>query len=218
MSNYLLVIEHCSGEAALIRDRIRAAFGATVSVLLSSTIEEARREFYNHPIDAVILDLSLPGSVEVEAIHQIRELSLDVPIICFSANGDESLKYKSLASGALVFIARSDIKSLPAAIVTCLDERRRRLSDMQGVAKRLDAILAVSQGTDKEVKRVAEEVHRIAIVVFGNPVSGDRGLVGEAAQMRHFRSMAWRVIFASLGVIGTAIVSVLIARLFGVSA
>ncbi|MBI4200552.1 MAG: response regulator transcription factor [Chloroflexi bacterium] len=68
-------------------------------VLTAGDGTEALKQSEEHPVDLVLLDLSMPGPDGFEVCQRIREYS-DVPIIILSARGREQDKVKALDLGA----------------------------------------------------------------------------------------------------------------------
>jgi two-component system KDP operon response regulator KdpE len=69
------------------------------------TGEDALRIATEHPVDAVILDLGLPGISGVDVIHGLRGWSR-VPIIVLSARQSEADKVNALDAGADDFVTK----------------------------------------------------------------------------------------------------------------
>src|SRR6478752_2023674 len=72
---------------------------------LAATGEDALRKAADHPPDAVILDLGLPGISGVEVIKGIRGWS-EVPIIVLSARDAEHDKIAALDAGADDYVTK----------------------------------------------------------------------------------------------------------------
>jgi two-component system, OmpR family, KDP operon response regulator KdpE len=126
--------------------------GAGYEVTTAATGEDALTAAAAHPPDAVILDLLLPDAHGTDVCRALRRFS-DVPIVIFSAVGDEEKKAAALAAGA------NDYVTKPLAV----DELLARL---RAVLRR-----ATTDESVIEVGELVVDLEKRAVTVAGRAVS-----------------------------------------------
>jgi two-component system, OmpR family, KDP operon response regulator KdpE len=87
----------CDDELQILRALRVLLRDARFDVTTAATAQEALDSAAVGPVEAAIIDLLLPGGVEV--CRSIREWS-DMPIIVLSAVGEEEQKVRALEAGA----------------------------------------------------------------------------------------------------------------------
>jgi len=121
MANILVVddqhsIRHFLGKA--LEDE-----GHDVSTAASG--EEGLGIFEQKPIDAVILDLKLPGMSGMEVLEQIKSKSKDTIVIMITAYGEISSAVKAMKKGAFDYITKPiDIDHLILSLNRALESKR----------------------------------------------------------------------------------------------
>ena len=89
--------------AALLRDR-----GVAGDVLLAGDLAEGLAVARAHPdLDALLLDLKLPGADGMEAIGAFSQLRPEMPIIILSSSEDPADVRRALDLGALGYVPKS---------------------------------------------------------------------------------------------------------------
>ena len=126
--------------------------GAGYEVTTAATGDEALAAAGAHLPDAVILDLLLPDAYGTDVCRALRRLS-DVPIVIFSAVGDEQEKAAALAAGA------DDYVTKPFAV----DELLARLG---AVLRR-----ATTAGSVIEVGELVVDLEKRAVTIAGRAIS-----------------------------------------------
>jgi DNA-binding NarL/FixJ family response regulator len=147
-----------------------------IQVDLASSVAEAEAVLeLAGPVDLILLDLQLPGMQGVQALHAMRQLDDNIPVVVLSGNEDPDVIRLTIDDGAMGFIQKSvnpeEMMSaietvlaggiaLPAACLLgfsrALPERDKVLREL-GVSTRQGAVLArIAQG--KTNKAIAEEL------------------------------------------------------------
>jgi two-component system KDP operon response regulator KdpE len=126
--------------------------GAGYEVTTAATGEDALSAAAAHLPDAVILDLLLPDAYGTDVCRALRCLG-DVPIVMFSAVGDEQEKAAALAAGA------DDYVTKPFAV----DELLARLRAVLRPAATADSVI--------EVGELVVDLEKRAVTVAGRAVS-----------------------------------------------
>ena len=118
---FLIVDDHPvlrEGLAALLRQVF-----APSTIIAASDVDEAFAAIEAHDdIDAVILDLNMPGTAGMQAISGFGHRRPDLPVIVLSSSEDARDVRKAIELGALGYVPKSaSQQSLTAAIRLVLD-------------------------------------------------------------------------------------------------
>lgn len=93
-------------------DNIKAAYGAV-------SYKDASRFFKAHKIDVVLLDGSLPGSMSVDLLNEIKTFDEDITVIVLSNSTDNYVKTKYKLNGADYFFDKyHEFENIPGIIDT----------------------------------------------------------------------------------------------------
>jgi two-component system, OmpR family, KDP operon response regulator KdpE len=108
-----------------IRRLLRTGLGAHgYQVLEAEDGAAALALLRRNAVDAIVLDLGLPGMDGFDVIRQVRETGSAVPIVILSARADEAGKVKALDMGADDFVTKPfGMDELLARIRTALRHR-----------------------------------------------------------------------------------------------
>lgn len=99
----MLVADDDNDIAQLMRDYLEADGH---SVVIAGDGRDALEALVRHPVDCVLLDVTMPGPSGFDVLRQIRETS-DVPVLMLSALGGDSDKLRGLGLGADDYIVKS---------------------------------------------------------------------------------------------------------------
>lgn len=80
--------------------------GFGFEVMTAASVEEAITAFWGNEVDAVLLDLFLPGFVGHTLLKEFKEHRPDVPVIVISGTQDEEDRRVVLEHGADGFLAK----------------------------------------------------------------------------------------------------------------
>ena len=100
---------------------VRKTFdGARVHMAVD--LPEAIQIAQGHPLDLVLLDLSLPTCTGIDALMRFRTAFPSIPVLVVSANEDRERIKACLEAGARGYITKtSAVMGLPAAMKTILE-------------------------------------------------------------------------------------------------
>ncbi|HEX7220644.1 MAG TPA: response regulator [Burkholderiales bacterium] len=100
---------------------VRKTFdGARVHMAVD--LPEAIQIAQGHPLDLVLLDLSLPTCTGIDALMRFRTAFPAIPVLVVSANEDRERIKACLEAGARGYITKtSAVMGLPAAMKTVLE-------------------------------------------------------------------------------------------------
>jgi len=93
-------------------------------VRTAETAEEAIRILESESMDAVLLDIHLPGISGLDALGKIRSGWPDLPVVMISGQGDEEVAKETLRAGAFDYVVKPlDFDYLERTIYLKLVER-----------------------------------------------------------------------------------------------
>jgi signal transduction histidine kinase len=113
------------------------------------------------PPDCILLDLSLPGAGNTEAVVALRDRAPTVPIVVLAARGDDDEWEASLRAGAQDFIAWTDLKpSILRRMIRHAITRQRQQRLLGAAYDELALEAGVRQRTEDSLQLVAAELER----------------------------------------------------------
>ena len=118
----VLVLDDDESFRALARAMLEPA---GFSVLESGNVGECLRQLRGHPVDAVIVDLVMPGRDGFEALRELKELFPEVRVVTVS-DASESELYLTVSAhlGADASLEKSKIGALCQLLHVVLDHVR----------------------------------------------------------------------------------------------
>ncbi len=76
------------------------------AVLLAESGEEALRLIKTEKIDMILLDIAMPKMNGIETFEQMKNDSVDVPVIFLTASGDEDDVLSAISLGAINYLKK----------------------------------------------------------------------------------------------------------------
>jgi PAS domain S-box-containing protein len=104
----VLLVEDNPGDADLVREALRQAH-ARVTLVHVERISDALERARDGACDVVLLDLSLPDSVELEGARRLHAAFPQLPIVVLTALEDDRLAAKAVAEGAQDYLVKGQI-------------------------------------------------------------------------------------------------------------
>lgn len=109
----------------IVLDGIRALLDDEIGFEVAAEAQngaEAIEQYKKHPIDFIIMDISMPKMNGIEATKKIKELDPDIKILALTMMDEEEHIRKMIEAGASGYIFKSSNKEeLIEAITTILD-------------------------------------------------------------------------------------------------
>ena len=121
----ILLVEDSEADLELYKRLFRQCADWHITVLQTSSKEEALRLFFDEKPDCLMLDYKLPGFTGLELLRelQIQYPDKQVSAIILSGGGDENLIAEVMNAGAKAFLSKDSltVEALLSAIVAALD-------------------------------------------------------------------------------------------------
>lgn len=176
----ILLVEDSPGDAAFIRDFMTQPEGLENRISHATTLAEAVAQLKALPFDAILLDLRLPDSAGVDAVHALHAVRGDVPIVVVTGIDDDSTAFACIAAGAQDYIQKAEIQAqtLNRSVSYAISRmgelvQRRRADELQ---MRLTAIADTAGAAIG--KMPADDAETISVIHgTGSPLEVEKGEV-----------------------------------------
>jgi PAS domain S-box-containing protein len=150
----ILLVEDSVSDAVLLQENIHSCGVRNLSIHVTPSLQEAMDCLKNNPIDAILLDLSLPDSSGIETVVQIRNLFPDVPIIVLTGVEDEEIAVKTVRMGVQDYLVKgqADGRLIVRAIRYAIE--RKRMEDE--LRRHRDTLELLVQERTKDLSRTVD--------------------------------------------------------------
>lgn len=135
MQRVLLVDDHAvvrRGVRAILEDQL-----PTVQIAEASSGDEALRALEGDKLDALVLDLSMPGRDGFDLLAEIRHRFPKLPVLIMSLHGEEQFAVRALRAGAAGYLTKASAPEQLVSAVTKVLRGGRYISE--SLADRLAA-------------------------------------------------------------------------------
>ena len=136
--------------------------------------EEALELLGREPVDAVILDLEMPGTDGFAVLRVLRERGLDVPVIVYTGTGSYDRCIQALRLGADGFIDKGEAMTRVVREIEAALERRRLLGEVASLKIRLGVDTSLA-GSSAPMRALRERIARLATLPSAVLVEGESG-------------------------------------------
>jgi DNA-binding response OmpR family regulator len=123
----LLLLEDSADDQELVRVMLRRSEEFTFDIEVVGRLAEAEARLNeSHRFDALLVDLSLPDSRDVDTIRRIHAAAPSVPIIALTGRDELSTELAALAIGAQDYLIKGldDARALTRAIRHAMERKR----------------------------------------------------------------------------------------------
>lgn len=103
-----LLVEDDPSDAFLIQHSLENTCNDAFVIKHVSTMKEAMDLLHSEHFDVVLLDLSLPGYAQLEALANVQTLAPRLPVIILTGNNDENLALSAMKQGAQDYLIKDD--------------------------------------------------------------------------------------------------------------
>jgi signal transduction histidine kinase/DNA-binding NarL/FixJ family response regulator len=143
----VLLVEDNRPDAELIALRLGSvtdpANTTPVRLLLAETLAAASATLRREIVDVIILDLSLPDSSGLEALHRVRAEAPGVPVIALTGREDHAMALEALRAGAQDYVVKPPPRSPGLRRILQYACERQRLLQERDSAIRSSTMLAL---------------------------------------------------------------------------
>lgn len=136
----LLIVEDNPGDARLLSHLLQKAGPDRFTIIHVDRLQRALDYLSAHPVDLVLLDLSLPDARGLETVRRITAAAPDTPIVVLTGLNDEGFALQAVREGAQDYLLKSQIDTL--LLVRSIGyaiERQRLLRERKQAEKELKA-------------------------------------------------------------------------------
>ncbi|MFN8051010.1 MAG: fused response regulator/phosphatase [Acidimicrobiales bacterium] len=102
----VLLIEDDDADTLLFRDGV-GEIDPDLSIRTAASLEEAD-SYLREPLDCIVLDLGLPGTIDLDALMHLRRRTPDVAIVVLTGWGDERIGTAAVATGAQDYLIKGE--------------------------------------------------------------------------------------------------------------
>ncbi|MBJ7466879.1 MAG: SpoIIE family protein phosphatase [Mycolicibacterium sp.] len=137
----LLLVEDDRADALLVEELIADAAGE-FDFVWSQTVSEAARCLTEQRPDCILLDLNLPDSTGMDAVHRLGGLDNTIPIIVLTGYNDEPFGVSAVSSGAQDYLVKGRVEpdTLRRAVLYAIERKRAELATVDLHSTRLRAL------------------------------------------------------------------------------
>jgi DNA-binding NtrC family response regulator len=134
-------------------------------VLTAQSGEEALEILKSESVDAITLDLKMPGLAGQNTLSLIRGVDPDLPVIIITGYGSYESAVKALKLRAFDYIAKPfDSKKILNVVESAVEDRRRAaMHNAERLIARLDAVLEAADWLERSRREVLSNPDRAAL-------------------------------------------------------
>jgi PAS domain S-box-containing protein len=149
----VLLVEDDPGDAFLLQSLLTQTEQVQFDLVCANRLAEGLKNLNDTAFDIMLLDLSLPDSVGLTTINNVRAYTLDVPIIVLTGLDDEEIAMQAVQAGAQDYLAKRDldVNMLTRAIRDAVERHR------------LQTALAQAQRQEEESLKQANDALEIRV-------------------------------------------------------
>jgi EAL domain-containing protein (putative c-di-GMP-specific phosphodiesterase class I)/FixJ family two-component response regulator len=104
----VMVVEDNPADARLIQEALSRS-GGGFKLVHEDTLQGALRQLPEKGIDAILLDLGLPGTEGLETLEKIQQADGGTPVIVLTGRSDEAMAVKAIRLGAQDYLVKDDL-------------------------------------------------------------------------------------------------------------
>ncbi|MDE3075447.1 MAG: response regulator [Chloroflexota bacterium] len=105
----VLLVEDNPGDARLIEEMLRQVRDPRPSLTRVDRLKAAVEHITRHPVDLVLLDLSLPDSTGIDTVIALKHHAPEVPIVVLSGLNDETTAIQAVHQGAQDYLIKGTL-------------------------------------------------------------------------------------------------------------
>jgi signal transduction histidine kinase len=158
----LVVVENSPDYAALVEQMLVESFGAGIEVVRGDTLASAVSALAEQsPIDAILLDLSLPDAAGLEALGAVQRAAPQAPVVVLTGRDDQALAVRAVQEGAQDYLAKSgtDPALLARAVRYAIERKRAELRLAHQALRSRRLVAQILSAEERERNRLAHSLH-----------------------------------------------------------
>ena len=125
----ILIVEDNPADADFIQEMMPETGPVRFQFESVSRLSEAIARMERKGIDLILLDLSLPDSLGLPTLHQVRRAAPEVPVVVLSGNNDQDLAVTAVQAGAQDYLVKGQINGNRLVRAARYALERKRLED-----------------------------------------------------------------------------------------
>ena len=131
----VLIVDKSPADVQIYRDLL-AIEGESFELNSAGSLEQAQPAMIEWSPDVVLLDMSLYGYAEMDAITLIRSYSPQVPVVVLTGNEDVEMGLRAVHSGAQDYLVKERINSsVLDRVIRYAIERHRLVEELETIRK-----------------------------------------------------------------------------------
>ncbi len=146
----LLLVEDNPADAHLLMETLEEAADQSWQITHVQRLSIALKHLASDHFDAILLDLSLPDSKELDTISQIRTAAQDLPIVVLTGLDDKQIAVQAVARGAQDYLVKGTIT--PEVLIRAI----RYAIERGRILKQLQAEVLERQRSEQTLRMIVE--------------------------------------------------------------
>ncbi len=144
----ILIVEDNPADADFIRELMPDTGSVRFQFESVSRLSEAIARLERQGLDLILLDLSLPDSLGLPTLHQVRRAAPEVPVIVLSGNNDQDLAVIAVQAGAQDYLVKGQISGslLVRAARYALERKRAEDAVLRSAQRHLSILRTAMDG------------------------------------------------------------------------
>ena len=130
----LLQVEHEADDIELCLRELKKS-GLQFEVDTVATREIYVQKLIEKPFDVVIADYRLPGWTGLDALTEIKQRGLNIPLILVTGTLGDRLAVECIKEGITDYVLKDQLARLPAALIRAREEKELRDAETFAPAK-----------------------------------------------------------------------------------
>jgi DNA-binding NtrC family response regulator len=172
----------------------------------AESVAGALEAFRRAPVDAALLDFSLPDGDGLELLRSLKAVDPGLPVLILTGHGTIDVAVRAMKEGAEQFITKPvELPALRVILDRALDNRRHRQASLAGRSQSTRQAADPFVGGSPAIRRLAEQAARVAESTLPVLIQGETGSgKGVLARWLHDRGPRAEEPFVDLNCAGLA--------------
>ncbi len=106
----VLIVDDDALHTEMVMDYLRLS--GKFNLTWADSLESLWAKLVDQSFDLILMDFRLPDGTGINAIEELRQKNLDIPVVMLTGQGDERIAVKAIQSGASDYLFKA--QRLPA--------------------------------------------------------------------------------------------------------